>query len=67
VRLGTGIKSVAPRNSEGKLAVTTEAGAVEMYDAVIMATHADISLAILGDTCPKVGLMMTHPECKPCT
>lgn len=54
VRLGTGIKSVAPRDAQGKVVVTTEAGAAEEYDAVIMATHADVSLAILGDSCPQV-------------
>lgn len=54
VRASTGVKSVTPRNAQGKLVVATEAGEVEEYDAVIMATHADVSLAILGDACPQV-------------
>ena len=61
VRLATGVKSVAPRNSDGKLTVITESGAVEMYDAVIMATHADISLAILGKSCPQALPQPTLP------
>ena len=52
--MGGGVKAVAPRNGQGKVAVTTEAGVVEEYDSVIMATHADVSLAILGDACPQV-------------
>ena len=54
-RSGTGIQSIRPADSEGgHVTVTTEAGDVATYDAVIMATHADVSLAMLGDSCPQV-------------
>jgi predicted NAD/FAD-binding protein len=52
---GVGIRSVKTADSEGgRVTITTEAGAVATYDAVVLATHADVSLAMLGDSCPQV-------------
>ena len=46
LRLGAAVKSV--RRSEGKALVATDAGE-EAFDRVIMASHADQSLALLAD------------------
>ena len=37
-----------------KVTVQTEAGQAGQYDAVIMATHSDISRALLEEAAPKV-------------
>ena len=39
--------------------VTTEDGCLEVFDSVILATHSDVSLAMLGDKCPQV---RTHQD-----
>ena len=52
---GVGIRSIEPAaGSGGRVTLTTDAGDVVAYDAVILATHADTSLAMLGKSCPQV-------------
>ena len=47
--------SIEPADTDGgRVTVTTAAGDVATYDAVVLATHADVSLAMLGDRCPRV-------------
>jgi predicted NAD/FAD-binding protein len=47
VRSGDPVARV--RREPGRVIVTTEGGHSEPYDAVIMATHADVALALLDD------------------
>lgn len=55
VRTGTGIASVIPAGTgQHQVKVTTEAGDMDYYDAVVLATHTDTSLHMLGDSAPKV-------------
>lgn len=51
VRTGCGVFSVK-RSSElgGPVTVTLESGVVLQYDAVVLATHSDVSLALLGES-----------------
>lgn len=46
-RLGDGVTRVIRR--DGKVEITRASGARDMFDAAILATHADTSLAILAD------------------
>ena len=56
-RAGVGIRSIEPANGDGgRVTLITDAGDEAAYDAVILATHADISLKMLGGSCPQVGL-----------
>jgi len=55
-RAGVGIKSIKPVDGDGgRVTLTTDAGDETSYDAVILATHANISLAMIGGSCPQVG------------
>ncbi len=55
-RAGVGIRSIKPADGDGgRVTLTTDAGDEISYDAVILATHANISLAMLGGSCPQVG------------
>jgi predicted NAD/FAD-binding protein len=47
VRTSTPISSLQ-RNSNGTVTLTTAAGKRETFDAVVLATHSDTSLQILG-------------------
>lgn len=50
VRTSTPVASVkrSPDGSNGPVTVTTEAGDVSEFDQVVLATHSDIALKILG-------------------
>jgi predicted NAD/FAD-binding protein len=52
VRTSTPISSLQ-RNSNGSVTLTTAAGKQESFDAVVLATHSDISLQILGQAATK--------------
>ena len=55
VRTGCPVARVIPAlGPDQKVAVQTEAGQEHQYDAVIMATHSDISKALLEKAAPKV-------------
>jgi predicted NAD/FAD-binding protein len=56
VRTSAGVKSVRRNRGSGdeKVTVTTEDGASEEFDAVVLATHSDVTLAILGDGATEV-------------
>jgi predicted NAD/FAD-binding protein len=58
VRVGCGVAAVTSLGPEGPVLVRSEDGVEETYDAVILATHSDVSLALLGDACPGV-----RPSC----
>ena len=56
VRTGCPVARVIPAlGPEQKVTVQTEGGQEDQYDAVIMATHSDISQALLEKAAPKVG------------
>lgn len=48
MRTNTPIKSVQRNSSNGGVTLTTAAGETLTYDAVVLATHSDISLKLLG-------------------
>lgn len=52
VRTSTPISSLQ-RNSNGSVTLITAAGKKETFDAVVLATHSDISLQILGQGATK--------------
>ena len=58
VRTGCPVARVVPAAGPGqKVTVQTEAGQEDQYDAVIMATHSDISKALLDKAAPQVSLV----------
>ena len=54
MRTSTAVSSAVSLGPTGPVALTTADGACEQYDAVLLATHSDISLRILGEGGPQV-------------
>jgi predicted NAD/FAD-binding protein len=54
VRTSTPVARVTPAAEGCPAVVHTEAGAAEEFDAVVLATHTDTTLAALGDGAPEV-------------
>jgi predicted NAD/FAD-binding protein len=54
VRTGTPVTSVKSLGAQGPVQLAAADGTAE-YDAVVLATHSDISLKILGEEGPQVG------------
>lgn len=52
--MGTPVTSVAPSGPDGPVVVTAKDGETT-FDAVLLATHSDISLCLLEGWAPKVG------------
>lgn len=59
VRAGCGVAAVESLGKSGPVRLRTEGGATEKFDAVVLATHTDTSLAMLGDACPQVCIPAT--------
>ena len=55
VRTSTPVESVRSLGAQGPVRVTAAGGASEEFDAVLLATHSDISLKMLGGEGPQVG------------
>ncbi|TPX59769.1 hypothetical protein PhCBS80983_g02187 [Powellomyces hirtus] len=49
VRLNTAVQSIKRNGAGGKIVLTDSAGNTETYDHIIMATHTDQALKILGE------------------
>lgn len=54
VRVATPVTSVASAGPQGPVTVTASDGEGQ-YDAVVMATHSDVTLRLLGSGAPEVG------------
>ena len=56
VRTDCAIASVESLGPEGPVCVRTAGGETEQFDKVVLATHSDVSLALLGSACREVSL-----------
>jgi predicted NAD/FAD-binding protein len=70
VRTSCAVVSVESVGAAGPVCVRTADGKTEQFDKVVLATHSDISLALLGSTCPQV-VQASSPctvqvACDPC-
>lgn len=54
VRTGCPVEAVESLGAAGPVRVRTAGGKAEEFDAVVLATHTDTSLALLGGACPPV-------------
>ena len=54
VRTSCAVVSVEPVGPTGPVRIRTADGKTEQFDKVVLATHSDTSLALLGSTCPQV-------------
>ena len=54
VRTSTPVESVRSLGEQGPVRVTATGGASEEFDAVLLATHSDVSLKMLGEEGPQV-------------
>lgn len=59
VRTGTPVTSVKSLGAEGPVQLTAADGAAE-YDGVVLATHSDVSLKILGEQGPQASRPLRH-------
>ena len=51
---------VMPASGEQPARVTLQNGSQESFDAVLLATHSDTSLRLLGDSAPEVSSLVTN-------
>lgn len=56
VRTNCAVASVESLGPEGPVCVRTGGGKSEQFDKVVLATHSDVSLALLGSACPQVSV-----------
>ena len=56
MRTKCAIVSVESLGPEGPVCVQTAGGKTEQFDKVVLATHSDVSLALLGSACPQVSV-----------
>jgi predicted NAD/FAD-binding protein len=56
VRTDCAIASVESLGPAGPVCVRTAGGKTEQFDKVVLATHSDVSLALLGSACPQVSV-----------
>ncbi len=54
VRTSTTVTHVTPATAGQQASVTTQDGSQERFDAVVLATHSNTSLQLLGDRCLEV-------------
>lgn len=63
VRCGCPVAGVTPAATPGApVAVHLQDGASEQFGAVVLATHSDVSLALLGSACPPVAPRRTPAQ-----
>lgn len=54
VRTSAAVERVTPASGGAPAVVHTAGGAAETFDAVVLATHTDTTLAVLGEAAPEV-------------